>query len=559
MGKSLSIFSCVDVKNKDELFKFISKEAYELKIVKNKIDFYNSLIEREKVGSTGLENHIAIPHAISEKIFKQHIFVISLKNEIKYETLDGTKIKSVICLAVPKNKENFHIDVLQKVSTMLLEKNNQDTLNKGIKKDIQFLFEKIDNQEFKKENEEIIINDNLSEAENLILLKKNLKKEYKNNFNQEIFKKINNINLNIKNCKLEINDLRKELIKKNKIDLKKEYKENIKKINKKISEENKITKNKLFRLAKDNKEKVKEIKNNLSKSDYKKEIINHNINLYNEKANITKHLNELNLKKENIIKEYKDNINNNKSFYIEKMNVKKLQITNPKNYFIKYINNIQTILMIIMFVIALWAIVLGTFGISTNSSFLIENVRSLIPDIIQEQNDITSYNNAFDIWNKIAVSDNYELSLSTLIFGVISIILLIPLKFFKLSNIYWEKYSKTFFSISIIILVTLSIITIISFENVNKYISFQENANKINESFAALNIIKRPIKNINEFASQAQYDSYITNLKNEFYKWTNVKLDNIQEWQNMALAEIKKICKTNFDQIINNQIYKLFL
>lgn len=562
MEKTISIFSSVDLKNKNELFKFISNKAYELKIVKNKNDFYNALIDREKVGSTGLENHIAIPHAISEKVFKQHIFVISLKKEIEYETLDGTKIKSVICLAVPKSKENLHIDVLQKVSTMLLEKNNQDILNDGNKSKIQNLFnqinkvDKIQIQENSKENKEILFNENkkhkeLDKIDNLISLKKQLKKEYKANYNNEIYEKIKIVNKDINNCKLEINSLRNELYQKNNIDLKKEYKANLLKINKLISEEKKNLKEKLSLLDKDHKRNVLNLKNNLSKNDYKKELINENISVYKQKAEICSNLNNLNIQKSELIKKYKDDLKINKHFYIEKMNVNKFKITNQNNFFTKYINNIQLMLMIIMFIIALWAIVLGTFGISTNSSFLIENIKPLLSDISTQENT-QMYNNAFNYWSKIYVSNNYVLSLLTLIFGVISMVLLIPLKIFKMSNIYLEKYSKSFFFISIIIVTLLLVITIISFENVNRYITFQENANKINESFSSLNIIKRPIKNANDFSSQSQYDAYIANLKNEFFKWTNTKFENINEWQTKALEEVKKVCKTNFDHIVLN-------
>ena len=69
---------------------------------------YDSLVKREKIGVTSLGNGVAMPHGqcLDEKEVKIHILV--LNKPINYESIDGSSVQLIICIAFPKKAENSH-------------------------------------------------------------------------------------------------------------------------------------------------------------------------------------------------------------------------------------------------------------------------------------------------------------------------------------------------------------------------------------------------------------------------------------------------------------------
>ncbi|MFP3408828.1 PTS sugar transporter subunit IIA, partial [Pseudomonas sp. SIMBA_065] len=68
--------------------------------VTDKAAFLKDVYLREELGSTGFENHIAIPHGKSAAVAKTRIAVGRLRQDIPWETIDGTKVRLVILFAV---------------------------------------------------------------------------------------------------------------------------------------------------------------------------------------------------------------------------------------------------------------------------------------------------------------------------------------------------------------------------------------------------------------------------------------------------------------------------
>ncbi len=131
------IFLDIEIKNKDELFKFIAEKGMELGLVKKPKSLYNALWDREREVSTGLENNIAIPHAISKKILKATVLYFRCKQKIEWKTIDGNnEVNVVICMLVPKSASQTHLKTLQKISVALLKKENQELLKTGGWEDI---------------------------------------------------------------------------------------------------------------------------------------------------------------------------------------------------------------------------------------------------------------------------------------------------------------------------------------------------------------------------------------------------------------------------------------
>ena len=116
-----------------ELVELISKSEK----LKNKKSFLNAMLEREKVGSTGIGNGVAIPHAKCRGV---HNFIIAFarRNEgIDFEALDGEKTFLFFILASPKDDVGNHLKILAEISRLVKDKFTIESLKKAKnKKDI---------------------------------------------------------------------------------------------------------------------------------------------------------------------------------------------------------------------------------------------------------------------------------------------------------------------------------------------------------------------------------------------------------------------------------------
>jgi PTS system nitrogen regulatory IIA component len=86
-------------------------------IARNKI--FNSLFSREKLGSTGLGNGIAIPHGRIEGLKEAFSIVFYLEEPISFDANDEKLVDLLIFLLVPMNADQKHLEILSDVAEML--------------------------------------------------------------------------------------------------------------------------------------------------------------------------------------------------------------------------------------------------------------------------------------------------------------------------------------------------------------------------------------------------------------------------------------------------------
>lgn len=106
--------------------------------VTNKEGFLHDVWLREEQGSTGFENHIAIPHGKSTSVAHTTLAIGRTLNDIPWETMDGSDIRCIILFAVRMVDQNTtHIRLLSQVSgaladediiAKLLEENNPEKI-----------------------------------------------------------------------------------------------------------------------------------------------------------------------------------------------------------------------------------------------------------------------------------------------------------------------------------------------------------------------------------------------------------------------------------------------
>ncbi|WP_455923542.1 PTS IIA-like nitrogen regulatory protein PtsN [Pseudomonas putida] len=80
---------------------------------------FDSLIAREKLGSTGFGNGIAIPHCRLAGCTTPISALLHLENKIDYDAIDGAPVDLVFVLLVPQEATNEHLALLSQIAGML--------------------------------------------------------------------------------------------------------------------------------------------------------------------------------------------------------------------------------------------------------------------------------------------------------------------------------------------------------------------------------------------------------------------------------------------------------
>lgn len=100
---------------------------------------YESLISREKLGSTGFGNGIAIPHCRLEQCTQAIGVLLQLDKKIDFDALDGEPVDLIFVLLVPHEATEQHLQILK----MLAEKLDQPELREALRQapDAQTLYQ----------------------------------------------------------------------------------------------------------------------------------------------------------------------------------------------------------------------------------------------------------------------------------------------------------------------------------------------------------------------------------------------------------------------------------
>ncbi len=85
----------------------------------DKRKIFDVLLERERLGSTGVGNGVAIPHGKLPELNKLFAIFARLRNPIKYESVDNQPIDIVFLLLAPETDGADHLKALSRVARVL--------------------------------------------------------------------------------------------------------------------------------------------------------------------------------------------------------------------------------------------------------------------------------------------------------------------------------------------------------------------------------------------------------------------------------------------------------
>ncbi len=92
-------------------------------------DIYHALLEREKLGNTGIGNGVALPHSRCPHIDNAVIAIITLEEAIDYDSLDKKYVDVVFGLLVPEEATQEHLGLLAQIAKMMSNDGNKAQLS----------------------------------------------------------------------------------------------------------------------------------------------------------------------------------------------------------------------------------------------------------------------------------------------------------------------------------------------------------------------------------------------------------------------------------------------
>ena len=85
---------------------------------------------REEESTTGIGEGIAIPHGKGDCVSKPGLAAMVIKNGVDFDSLDGEPVTLLFLIAAPNTEDNVHLEVLSKLSMMLMDEQfTADLLN----------------------------------------------------------------------------------------------------------------------------------------------------------------------------------------------------------------------------------------------------------------------------------------------------------------------------------------------------------------------------------------------------------------------------------------------
>jgi PTS system nitrogen regulatory IIA component len=89
-----------------------------------------SLVEREKMGSTGIGNGIAIPHGRLSNSNKAVAVLVTTEQPIDFDAIDNREVDIFIALFVPENSCQEHLNTLQSIAKLFSNKSMSKQVRK---------------------------------------------------------------------------------------------------------------------------------------------------------------------------------------------------------------------------------------------------------------------------------------------------------------------------------------------------------------------------------------------------------------------------------------------
>lgn len=107
-------------------------QAVELMVKSGKINdreaYRKQVYAREEESTTGIGEGIAIPHGKCDAVSRPGLAAMVVKDGVDFDSLDGEPVTLIFLIAAPNTEDNVHLDVLSKLSVLMMDEDFSDSL-----------------------------------------------------------------------------------------------------------------------------------------------------------------------------------------------------------------------------------------------------------------------------------------------------------------------------------------------------------------------------------------------------------------------------------------------
>lgn len=117
LDPSLVLF--LDVDQRDEALRALVERLDQQGKLKNKEEFYNAILDRERIISTGIGMGVAVPHA-KLPVYTTFFIAIGIHHKgIPWFSLDGIPVRLVFMIGGPDDKQTEYLQLLSRLTLAL--------------------------------------------------------------------------------------------------------------------------------------------------------------------------------------------------------------------------------------------------------------------------------------------------------------------------------------------------------------------------------------------------------------------------------------------------------
>ncbi|MCI6693227.1 MULTISPECIES: PTS fructose transporter subunit IIABC [unclassified Clostridium] len=121
----------------------------------DKNEYKKAVLAREELSTTGIGDGIAIPHAKTKAVKNAGLAAMIVNDGVDYDSLDGNPAKIFFLIGAPDGENNVHLEVLARLSTMLMDEKFRNALeNSKTPEEFVDLIDEFENEKVNKVKEE---------------------------------------------------------------------------------------------------------------------------------------------------------------------------------------------------------------------------------------------------------------------------------------------------------------------------------------------------------------------------------------------------------------------
>lgn len=127
--KNETIQLALEAKTKEECLDALAESMIRAGFVTDKAAYLETVLNREKTGSTGIGFGVAIPHGKSKGVAAPGLAFARLTKPVDWQAMDGNPVSVVFLIAVPvENVGNEHLQILIAISRKLMHEDFRQKL-----------------------------------------------------------------------------------------------------------------------------------------------------------------------------------------------------------------------------------------------------------------------------------------------------------------------------------------------------------------------------------------------------------------------------------------------